>query len=143
MTLRTLADRLAEVRSERPARAVEPRPPVNDRSAGLARWFGARLAVDPSGATVVVERSVALPPGTASILSGLPGACYFDTETTGLSPGTGTVVFLAGLGFLGGGLPARDAAARGGRLGFGAALDGARCAGDALRGEDRGQRHLS
>ena len=102
MTLRTLADRLAEVRSERPARAVEPRPPVNDRSAGLARWFGARLAIEAGGATVVVERSVALPPGTASILSGLPGACYFDTETTGLSTGTGTVVFLAGLGFLDG-----------------------------------------
>ena len=33
-------------------------------------------------------------------LNSLPAACYFDTETTGLSTGAGTVVFLAGLGHL-------------------------------------------
>jgi len=102
--MRTLADRLAEMRAERggpaPARAARS---TTDRAEILARWFGARLQVAPDGAAIVVERRVPLPARTAENLVGLPSACYFDTETTGLSTGAGTVVFLAGLGHLEGG----------------------------------------
>src|SRR5919106_605154 len=65
----TLAERLAGVRREAPAAS---RPAATDRAELLARWFGARLAI-------------------------LPPATYFDTETTGLSTGAGTIIFLAGL----------------------------------------------
>ena len=56
------------------------------------------MEVAPDGAAVIVERRVALPPATVAELVALPPACYFDTETTGLSTGAGTVVFLAGMG---------------------------------------------
>jgi uncharacterized protein YprB with RNaseH-like and TPR domain len=99
--MRTLADRLAEMRAERGGPVPRPPvPPAGNRAEILARWFGARLQVAPDGAAVVVERRVALPPATALDLVDLPSACYFDTETTGLSTGAGTVVFLAGLGHL-------------------------------------------
>jgi hypothetical protein len=103
--MRTLADRLAEMRSERGMPVARPQAtrPTDNRAVLLARWFGARLQVAPDGAAVVVERRVGLPEATAAILAGLPSACYFDTETTGLSTGAGTVVFLAGLGHLEGG----------------------------------------
>ncbi|HET8587710.1 MAG TPA: hypothetical protein VFM74_07535, partial [Candidatus Limnocylindria bacterium] len=91
--VRTLADRLATVR--RPA-ASRPSDPT-DRTADLARWFGARLVAEGSGA-VVVERSVPLPPAATDLLVSLPAATYFDTETTGLSTGAGTVIFLAAIG---------------------------------------------
>ena len=99
--MRTLADRLAEMRAERGG-PVPPRiaPSADNRAEVLARWFGARLQVAPDGAAVVVERRVALPAATVANLVDLPPACYFDTETTGLSTGAGTVVFLAGLGRL-------------------------------------------
>jgi len=101
--MRTLADRLAEMRAERGGRVVpRPAPSTDNRAEILARWFGARLEVAPDGAAVVVERRVPLPPSTVARLVGLPAACYFDTETTGLSTGAGTVVFLAGLGRLDG-----------------------------------------
>ncbi len=108
--MRSLADRLAEMRAERGG-PVPPRPAAStkDRAEILARWFGARLQVAPDGAAVVVERRVALPAATVASLAGLPLACYFDTETTGLSTGAGTVVFLAGLGHLeGNGLVVRQ-----------------------------------
>jgi uncharacterized protein len=54
------------------------------------------------GAAVLVERSVPLPPEAAAALANLAPATYFDTETTGLSTGAGTVVFLAGLGHVAG-----------------------------------------
>ena len=97
--MRTLADRLAEMRAER-GRPVSPRrtPSADNRAEILARWFGARLQVSPDGAAVVVERRVTLPAATVANLVDLPPGCYFDTETTGLSTGAGTVVFLAGLG---------------------------------------------
>ena len=102
--MRTLADRLAEMRRERgvpatprPARLPDNRPEI------LARWFGARLQIASDGAAVVVERRVPLPAATIANLVDLPSAGYFDTETTGLSTGAGTVVFLAGLGHLEGG----------------------------------------
>lgn len=102
--MRTLADRLAEMRAERGG-PVPPRPArsADNRAEILARWFGASLQLAPDGAAVVVERRVALPAATVANLVGLPSACYFDTETTGLSTGAGTVVFLAGLGHLQGG----------------------------------------
>src|SRR5438552_5797900 len=98
--MRTLADRLAEMRMERGMPAARPRPtrPGDNRAELLARWCGARLQVAPDGAAVVVERRVELPEATVASLAGLRAACYFDTETTGLSTGAGTVVFLAGLG---------------------------------------------
>jgi uncharacterized protein len=97
--MRTLADRLAEMRAERGGPIPFPHAPsAGQRAETLARWFGARLQVAAEGAAVVVERRVSLPEGTVASLAGLPPACYFDTETTGLSTGAGTVVFLAGLG---------------------------------------------
>ncbi len=98
MKARTLSERLASLRTERAPLPV-PRP-VADRAETLARWFDARLSVDPTGTVLLVERRAALPPGVASALGRLPTGCYFDTETTGISTGAGTVIFLAGLAWL-------------------------------------------
>ncbi len=92
---RTLADRLASVRT--PSPTVRHVPAADDRVARLARWFDARTDLAEGGTVLVVERSVAVPRGTAEALSGLPSGAYFDTETTGLSTGAGTVIFLAGI----------------------------------------------
>lgn len=92
---RTLADRLASVRT--PSPATGHAPSADDRVARLARWFDARTDIAEGGTVLVVERSVAVPSGTAEALSGLPPGAYFDTETTGLSTGAGTVIFLAGI----------------------------------------------
>ena len=100
MSTRSLVERLAVVRAERASAPRPQPPPVADRAQALARWFGARLSTRPGGAAVVVERAVSLPPAVAAALAPLPDGCYFDTETTGLSTGAGTVVFLAGLGRL-------------------------------------------
>lgn len=96
--MRSLAERLAVLRSDRSPIAPVARPV--DRAAELASWFDARLAVADDGSTVVLERTVRLPKDEAGALAGLPSAAYFDTETTGLSTGAGTVPFLAGLGRL-------------------------------------------
>jgi len=96
--VRTIGDRLAEIRAQRPAPLPTPRP--RDRAEELAHWFGARLEVADGAATVVLERSIRLKPAEAAALGGLTRAVYFDTETTGLSTGAGTVPFLAGLGVL-------------------------------------------
>jgi hypothetical protein len=99
--MRSLAERLAELREPRPAAPpTSASPPREDRAAALARWFGARLELADGCATVVVERAVSLPAPEAAALAALPAATYFDTETTGLSTGAGTVPFLAGLGWL-------------------------------------------
>ena len=96
---RSLADRLAAIRVDRVERpAAAPRAP--DRADGLARWLGAELRIAEVGRVVLLERTVALPAATSSALASLPRACYFDTETTGLSTGAGTVIFLAALGWL-------------------------------------------
>jgi uncharacterized protein len=100
--VRTLADRLASVRRERPSAAATSRVD-DDRLARLARWFDARTDVTENGTVLVVERSVAVPASTAAALAALPPAAYFDTETTGLSTGAGTVIFLAGVARLGAG----------------------------------------
>lgn len=91
----TLAARIADVRSKRPDGRGSPA--TTDRAQLLARWFGARLDVVEGGSSLVVERHVALPAATAARLATLPAATYFDTETTGLSTGAGTIIFLAGL----------------------------------------------
>ncbi len=92
---RSLADRLAGVR--RPVAPATPQQAVaDDRAARLARWFDARTAVTADGLALIVERRVPLSPDVARHLAAMPPAVYFDTETTGLSTGAGTVIFLAG-----------------------------------------------
>ena len=89
---RTLADRLEAVRTRAAGAASAP---TDDRVGALARWFDARTEVTLGGTALVIERSVAVPPGTVEALRALPPAAYFDTETTGLSTGAGTVIFMA------------------------------------------------
>ena len=90
---RTLADRLAAVR--RPvARAARP---ADDRLETRSRRFGARTLVVEGGRALVIERHVPLPATKDAAVRTLPAGAYFDTETTGLSTGAGTVIFLAGL----------------------------------------------
>ena len=99
---RTLADRLATVRVAHAAPRT-PRVADEDRIDRLSRWFDARTDVTENGTVLVVERSVAAPDGLAATLSCLAPAAYFDTETTGLSTGAGTVIFLAGVARVDGG----------------------------------------
>jgi len=73
------------------------RPSDEDRLNRLARWFNARTNVTQNGTVLVVERSVAASEATVQALARLAQAAYFDTETTGLSTGAGTVIFLAGV----------------------------------------------
>lgn len=93
--MRTLAERLAAVRVE--VASPTPIARADERIALLARWFDARLGPEPDGATLLVERRVVLPDEVRERLTGLAAATYFDTETTGLSTGAGTVIFMAGL----------------------------------------------
>lgn len=103
LTQRTIADRLAAVRAAQGA-APQPRSvPAEERTASLARWFDARAESTPDGTALVIERSVALADDVAAALAPLEPAVYFDTETTGLSTGAGTVIFLAGLARVEGG----------------------------------------
>jgi uncharacterized protein len=92
---RTIADRLATVRAAQSVAHAPPPRVAPDRVAALARWFDARTDVAEGGTALVIERSVPIPPAAAAALAGLPAASYFDTETTGLSTGAGTVIFLA------------------------------------------------
>ncbi|HEY8170076.1 MAG TPA: ribonuclease H-like domain-containing protein [Candidatus Limnocylindria bacterium] len=93
---RTLADRLATLRADRPA--APAKRSADDRLATLARWFDARTDVVEGGTSLVVERNLTLPAGVAEALAPYPDGAYFDTETTGLSTGAGTVIFLAAVG---------------------------------------------
>jgi uncharacterized protein len=99
LTQRSLADRLAVVRGAQNAGrpVADPRRDADDRAQRLARWFDARCDVTPDGLALIVERRVPAPPGMGDALSSLPAGAYFDTETTGLSTGAGTVIFLAGV----------------------------------------------
>ena len=90
---RTLADRLEALRTGPAPGAV--RPPTSDRVETLARWFDARTEVTLGGTALVIERSVTVPAPAAEALRTMPPAAYFDTETTGLSTGAGTVIFMA------------------------------------------------
>jgi hypothetical protein len=93
---RSIAERLATVRAaQNVAHVPRPRAVPDDRVAALARWFDARTDVAEGGTALVIERSVPIPPVAAAALAALPAASYFDTETTGLSTGAGTVIFLA------------------------------------------------
>ena len=98
--MRTLADRLAAIPRIQPAAPPPERVDAGRRADALARWFGARLEVLEGGAAVVVERGLRLAPDVVARLGTLPPGSYFDTETTGLSTGAGTVVFLSGTGRL-------------------------------------------
>ena len=97
---RSLADRLDAVRTR--AASAADRPPSGDRLDTLARWFDARTEVVEGGTALVVERSVQIPPAAAAALAVRPRAAYFDTETTGLSTGAGTVIFMAAVARLDG-----------------------------------------
>jgi hypothetical protein len=99
---RSLVERLAAVRGERPAPLPPARPAADDRAGGLARWLGADLHVAELGRVVLVERTIPLDPATVAVLADLPCAAYVDTETTGLSTGAGTVAFLVAIGTLDG-----------------------------------------
>jgi uncharacterized protein YprB with RNaseH-like and TPR domain len=91
---RRLEDRLAAMRASRPVAAA--RPPVDDdRMATLAHWFDARTEVTQGWTALVIERTTHLPDAPAEALAALEPAAYFDTETTGLSTGAGTVIFMA------------------------------------------------
>ncbi|HET9878882.1 MAG TPA: ribonuclease H-like domain-containing protein [Candidatus Limnocylindria bacterium] len=99
---RSLADRLAAARGQRPVAPERHDPPPADRAAGLARWLGADLHLADVGRVVLVERTVPLDAETVAVLRTLPEARYVDTETTGLSTGAGTVAFLVAIGTLDG-----------------------------------------
>lgn len=95
----TLERRLEAIRAERRERP----PPVrhnDDVAARLAAWGGARLETAHGGRVALVERSIPLPPGVVTRLSGIAETRYFDTESTGLSTGAGTVIILAAVGRL-------------------------------------------
>jgi uncharacterized protein YprB with RNaseH-like and TPR domain len=100
---RSLADRLAAVRGRAASSPVVARPRADeDRITCLARWFDARTEVTEHGRALIVERRVGVPGGVAEVLASRPPVAYFDTETTGLSTGSGTVIFLAGVATLDG-----------------------------------------
>ena len=63
---------------------------------------GARLTSIHGGRVALVERRVPIPPPVAERLTVNPATAYFDTETTGLSTGAGTVVILVAVGHLDG-----------------------------------------
>ncbi|HET7581293.1 MAG TPA: ribonuclease H-like domain-containing protein [Candidatus Limnocylindria bacterium] len=92
---RSLAERVAAFRT--PAPAPHRPPPPDDRLEALARWFGAQTAVVEDGRALVIERRTTLPQQVARWLTAGARTAYFDTETTGLSTGAGTVIFLAGV----------------------------------------------
>jgi hypothetical protein len=96
LTPRTLTERLGAFRTPAPGPA-RPTAPPDDRLGDLARWFGAQTAVVEDGRALVIERRTTLPADAARWLAGIPCTAYFDTETTGLSTGAGTVIFLAGV----------------------------------------------
>ena len=52
----------------------------------------------PHGLALRRVEEVALPPALAREMPAAPGTVFLDTETTGLAGGTGTYVFLVGLG---------------------------------------------
>ncbi|HEX6655448.1 MAG TPA: ribonuclease H-like domain-containing protein [Candidatus Limnocylindria bacterium] len=97
---RSLTDRLATFR--RPVPLPRAAAPPDDRLEALARWFGAQTAVVEEGRALVIERRTAIPRAAAAHLAADPPTAYFDTETTGLSTGAGTVIFLAGVAWVAG-----------------------------------------
>jgi uncharacterized protein YprB with RNaseH-like and TPR domain len=95
----TLAERLAAVRDERGlAPGVARRN--DDVATRLASWNGARLVTVEGGRVALVERRIPLPADVTERLTASERTCYFDTESTGLSTGAGTVIILAAVGHL-------------------------------------------
>jgi uncharacterized protein len=92
---RSIADRLEAVRAAQKVLAPPRHRLDDDRVTILARWFDARTEVAEGGTALVVERTMSMPAAAASALADHPEAAYFDTETTGLSTGAGTVIFMA------------------------------------------------
>jgi hypothetical protein len=95
----TLEQRLAAIRAERRSRPTSIKR-NDDVAARLASWGGARLETAHGGRVALVERRLPLPPDVATRLAGIAETRYFDTETTGLSTGAGTVIILAAVGRL-------------------------------------------
>ncbi len=93
---RTLADRLAAIRPERPVAAARGNA-TDERLTALARCLDERTEVVEGGKALVLERSLPLGAEAAHAIAERTEAAYFDTETTGLSTGAGTVIFLAGV----------------------------------------------
>jgi len=93
----TLAERLAAVRDERGHGPGVARR-NDDVAARLASWNGARLITAEGGRVALVERRIPLPTDVTERLAATESTCYFDTESTGLSTGAGTVIILAAVG---------------------------------------------
>ena len=93
----TLEQRLAAVRAERGS-GTGGAGRNDDVAARLASWGGARLTTAQGGRVALVERRVRLPDAVTRQLFGRAPTRYFDTETTGLSTGAGTVIILAAVG---------------------------------------------
>jgi hypothetical protein len=94
----TLEQRLQAIR-ERGPRSV-PVARNDDVAVRLRAWGGARLESAHGGRVALVERRVQLPTDVAARLGGVAETRYFDTESTGLSTGAGTVIILAAVGRL-------------------------------------------
>src|SRR4051794_13065804 len=121
----SLRERLAALqgRAATPPAPVTPPPPSRSPNRGIAELPGGREEATPFGPCYVLERRYSLDhrhgphplgalrhvaPGLLADLGGDPRLAtlpherlvLLDTETTGLAGGTGTHVFLVGLGFL-------------------------------------------
>ena len=94
---RTLADRLAAVRVAQNARQPPPPHAADDRLAS-PRPLVRGPDRGPAGRHGAGRRAQHHPAAEAARpLAAYAPAAYFDTETTGLSTGAGTVIFLAGV----------------------------------------------
>jgi hypothetical protein len=98
MTL-TLEQRLAAARAALGERSAPVRR-NDDVAARLRAWGGVRLETAHRGRVALVERRIPLPVDVATRLAGITETRYFDTESTGLSTGAGTVIILAAVGRL-------------------------------------------
>ncbi|HEV8308310.1 MAG TPA: ribonuclease H-like domain-containing protein [Methylomirabilota bacterium] len=78
-------------------RRLETRPPA-PRPAAPPRALPLDPIETPHGVALCRVEEVALPPGVARAIEPAAGTVFLDTETTGLAGGTGTYVFLVGLG---------------------------------------------
>lgn len=115
------AGRLQRRRKAASASATAPSPERDVRATGLLRMPGASEVAGPGGTFVLrtvrfdldhvqgsvpLHKLLQLPASAARHLAGsdfppdfdFRGAVFIDTETTGLAGGTGTIVFLTGVG---------------------------------------------
>lgn len=112
MSIRSFRDRFGALE-----RASQPEPAVRPASPDWPLPAGGRLLTTTSGETVVTDFHLTGPEvdlartllGNAGIAGDVESTIFLDTETTGLSGGTGTHVFLVGLGrFQDGGFTVRQ-----------------------------------